>query len=188
MGGIDPGDAGVISELSGAEGIAAFPAGAAPANSVSIAEVLRALFERGLIVTRAAADVFDGTTTALFTVAGGRVMILHLEGEVTVAAIDAGASNTRFVSNPTVGTDLDLCADLDIDADELGTIYTITGVLADVLQGGSGGGSVGMTRGIVVPEGTIDLISAVDRGTGGALGKFEVRYIPLDSGATVVAA
>lgn len=190
-------------DLLAGDGPASYPAAAAPANDVSLAEVLRAVYDRqlgdgtnsntnsqlGKKVTRAAADVFDGTTTALFTVATGRVLVTHLEGEVTAAAIDAGASNTKLVMNPTVGTDRDLCAVLDINGDELGTIYTITGVASDALQGGSGGGSPGMTiRGVVCPEGTIDLSSAADVGTGGALGKFELWYIPLDDGATVASA
>ena len=142
----------------------------------------------GLKVTRAAADVFDGTTTALFTVAGGRVEILHLEAEVTVAGVDVAASATKFVSNPTVGADLDLCTTLDVTGDVLGSIYTITGTLSDALQGGVAGGSVGMGNSIIIPEGTIDLSSAADAGTGGALIKFEVWYNPLDDGASIAAA
>ena len=143
---------------------------------------------QGIKVARAAADVFDGNTTALFTISGGRILLTHLEGEVTGAAVGAVNSNTKFVSNPTVGADLDLCAVLDIISDILGSIYTITGTLADALQGGLGGGSVGMDRPIVLPEGTIDLSSSADAGVGGALGKFELRYVPFDDGAQVVPA
>lgn len=140
----------------------------------------------GTKVTRAAADIFDGTQTALFTVAGGRVLITHIEIEVTTAAIDAGASNTSLITNPTVGTDAAMCAVLDINADEAGTIYSITGKPGDALVGGSGGGAPSMeTNGFIVPEGTIDLLSAADVGTGGALGKCELWYIVLDSGASV---
>jgi len=194
---------GVADVLWGSSGVASYPAAAAPANGVSLAEVLRAIYDRqlgdgtdsstnsqlGKKVTRAAADVFDGATTALFTVSTGRVLMTHLEGEVTGAAIDAGASNLKFVSNPTVGTDRDLCAVRDINADELGTIFTITGSVADAVSGGSGGGAQGMTiRGVVVPEGTIDVNTTADVGTGGAQGKFELWYIPLDDGATVASA
>jgi len=143
----------------------------------------------GQKVTRNAADVFDGTTTALFTVSGGRVLVTHLEGEVVGAAVDATNSTTKFTMNPTVGTDRDLCATLDIISDEEGSIYTITGVASDGLQGGSGGGAPGMTnKGVVCPEGTIDLVSSADAGTGGAQGKFELWFLPLDDNATVAAA
>jgi len=139
----------------------------------------------GTKVTRAAADVFDGTQTTLFTVAGGKVMVTALIGEVTTAAIDVGGSNTSFVTNPTVGTDAAMCAVLDINADEAGTIYSITGESATALQGGSGGGGSAAVAGFVVAEGTIDLLSVADVGTGGALGAFEIWYIALDSGATI---
>ena len=139
----------------------------------------------GIKVTRAAADVFDGTQTALFTVAGGKVAITALLGEVSGAAIDGGGSNTKFVTNPTVGTDADMCAVLDINADELGTIYSCSMDGSVALQGGSGGGAYIPQRYFTVPEGTIDLSSAADVGTGGALGSFELWYIPLDDGATV---
>ena len=142
---------------------------------------------RGKKVSRAAADVFDGSQTALFTIGGGRVLVVGLAGEVSVAAIDGGASNTSFVTNPTVGTDMAMCAVLDINADEEGSIYSITGIVGDALSGGSGGGAMFMDRGIVVPEGTIDLLSAADVGTGGALGAFDIWYLPLDTGATIVA-
>lgn len=141
----------------------------------------------GTKVTFAAADVLDGVQNALFTVSGGRVLITHLEGEVTVAAVDVGANNTQFLTNPTVGTDQAMCAVLDINGDELGTIYTITGEPATAMQGGSGGGAPGMvTKGFVVPEGTITIKSAADGGVGGALFASECWYMPLDAGATVV--
>jgi hypothetical protein len=188
--------------LYATNGILTYPSAAAPGNGVSLAEVIRSIYDRqlgdgtdtatnsklGKKVTRGAADVFDGTTTALFTVSSGRIMLTHIEGEVTGAGLDGTGSNTKFVSNPTVGTDLDLCATLDIQSDELGSLYTITGVLSDALQGGTGGGSVGMTRSIIIPEGTIDLSSSADAGTGGAQGKFELWYFPMDDGASVAAA
>ena len=142
----------------------------------------------GKKVSRTAADVFDGSQTPLFTISGGRVCIKCLAGEVSVAAIDAGASNTSFVTNPTIGTDAAMCAVLDINADENGTVYAVTGNPASALQGGSGGGASCMDRCWIVPEGTIDLLSAADVGTGGALGAFDIWYIPIDPGATIVVA
>jgi len=142
----------------------------------------------GTKVTRPAADIFDGTQTALFTVAGGKVLITALLCEVTTAAVDNAASNTSFVTNPTVGTDAAMCAVLDIILDENGTIYScpLDGVTA--LDGGSGGGAAGALSTYIVAEGSIDLLSAADAGAGGALGYCELWYLPLDSGATVVAA
>ena len=139
----------------------------------------------GTKVTRAAADIFDGTTTALFTISGGRIQLTSISLEVTTAAVDNTASNTKLVSNPTVGSDWDLCGVLDVDSDENGSIYSITGDVSNALQGGTGGGTMAMYNPIELPEGTIDLSSAADAGTGGALVKCELWYIALDSGATV---
>ena len=136
-------------------------------------------------VTFAAADVLDNVQNALFTVAGGRVKITDIVLEVSVAAVDAGASATKLISNPTVGTDMDLCATLDIDADENGTLYSITGTVGDAMTGGSGGGAQGMANGIIVAEGTIDILSAADSGTGGALLGATIEYIPVDTGAAI---
>lgn len=172
-------------------------ADAAAAGAVTSTDTLTAYIKqlvtaldmvKGTKVSRAAADVFDGTQTPLFTIAGGRVLVLGLIGEVSVAAIDAGASNTSFVTNPTVGTDAAMCAVLDINADEAGSIYSITGIVTEALKGGSGGGGQYARSPFIVPEGTIDLLSAADVGTGGALGAFDTWYIPLDTGATLVAA
>jgi hypothetical protein len=143
----------------------------------------------GTKVNKTEADILDGTQQAMFTVSGGRVLVTHIELEVTTAAVDAGANNTQILTNPTVGTDAPMCAVLDVDGDEAGTIYSITGKPGDAMVGGSGGGAPGMeVSGFVVPEGTIDLSSAGDGGTGGALIKAELWYIPLDSGASVASA
>lgn len=141
----------------------------------------------GTKVTKAAVDILDGTQQGMFTVSGGRILLLNINLEVTAAAIDNTASNTKIVSNPTVGTDKDLCAVLDVDSDEAGTIYSITGIPSDALTGGSGGGANCMSQAVIVPEGTIDLSSSADAGVGGALIQAEMWYIPLDSGASVAA-
>lgn len=143
----------------------------------------------GAKVTRSAADIIDGTTTSVFTVAGGRVLLTHLEGEITGAAVDNETTNIRFTLNPTVGTTGNLCADLDVDLDEVGAIYTISGVVAAALQGGSGAGAPGMSvHGVVLPEGVIEFVSSNDGGGGGAQVKLEAWYIPLDAGATIASA
>ena len=143
----------------------------------------------GTKVTKSEADILDGTQQTLFTVSGGRVFVTHIELEVTTAAVDAGANNTQIVTDPTVGTDAPMCAVLDVDGNEAGTIYSITGKPGDAMVGGSGGGAPGMEiKGFVVPEGGIDLLSAADGGVGGALIKAELWYIPLDNGASVASA
>ncbi len=195
----------LISEiLAGTTGVASFPAAAAPANNVSLAEVIRAIYDRqlgdgtnaatnsrlGKKVTRAAADIFDGTAAkSLFTVSGGKVLLTALTCEVTTAAVDATASIIVFLTNPTVGTDANMSLDsTSIASDEVGTIYSCPMDAAVTVQGGSGGGAYIPDKGWVVAEGAISITTSADAGTGGALGYCECWYIPLDDGATIVAA
>jgi hypothetical protein len=82
-------------------------------------------------VQRATATTPQGTAAAIFTVSG-RVFIDQIVGEVTTE-IGAGANNMKLVANPTVKTDVDLCAVVDIDGDTVGTLYHITGTLANAM-------------------------------------------------------
>ncbi len=202
LGNPDTAGASIYDALAGSAGLPSFPAAAAPANDVSLAEVIRAIYDRqlgdgttadtnnrlGKKVTRNAADIFAGTQIPLFTISGGKVLVTAVSIEVTTAAIDGSTSNTQVVTNPTVGTDAAMCATLDIAADEAGTIYSLTGEPETPLTGGSGGGAPAMIAPWIVAEGTIDILSSADVGTGGALGYCELWYIPLDTGASVAAA
>ena len=186
--------------LAGANGIAAFPAAADPANDVSLAEVIRSIFDRqlgdgtdtsvnsllGKKITKAKSDIFDGTTSTIFTVANGRVLVTQLTGEIEDAALDNSASDTKIQCNPTNGSTKDLCANLDLDSAEQYSLLGITGIPGDAMIKGSSGGVQGMTvKGIIVPEGTIELVSAADIGTGAGTGSFEIWYIPLDDTAVI---
>jgi len=142
----------------------------------------------GYKVTRTAADIFDGAQTPLFTIAGGKVLVTSLTIEITTAALDAGPQNHSLVTNPTVGTDIAMCAVYGANANEIGTIFSCPMDVAVALQGTNGGGAYLPKNGWIAAEGTIDLLSAADLGTGGALGYCEVFYIPIDDGATIVAA
>ena len=138
----------------------------------------------GAKVDRATAALPATTAAALFTVSGGRVAITQIVGEVTTV-IQTQANNTKLTANPTTGTSVDICAVLDISADEVGTLYGITGVAADALIGVNAGGLSGQDRPVVVNEGTIDLVCAATN-TGAV--KWTLFYVPIDEGASVVAA
>ena len=139
----------------------------------------------GKIVERDTATLPQTTAGALFTVAGGKVLITAIVGEVTTV-IQTQANDTKLIANPTTGTSVDMCAVLDISADEVGCLYGITGTPADALVGTNAGLTVGMgNKGIVVNTGTIDLSCAASNT--GAI-KWTVHYIPIDKNATVVAA
>jgi len=147
---------------------------------------IRAIFKGevalGQRVDRAAAALPQTAAHALFTVSGGRVKITSLIGEVTTE-IQNQANNTKLVANPTVGGTLDLCAVLDIAADAVGTLYGISGILADAMLDGIA--IEAMSQGVIVKPGTIDLDCAANN-TGEV--KWTLHYVPVDAGATVAAA
>lgn len=138
----------------------------------------------GLTVERATAALPQTTQSALFTVTGGRILLTSIVGEVTTV-IQTQANNTKIVSNPTTGTDVDLCAVLDISADQVGCLYGITGTFATAMVGANAGATVIPALGIVIPIGTIDLSCAASN-TGSV--KWKMTYVPLDDGASVAAA
>lgn len=162
-------------------------------SGIPIPTIARPFSLLGTRVTRAAADIFDSTTTNLFTVAGGRVLITHLSMQNSIGACDATANNVKLVMNPTQGTDTDLCTTLDVADDEQYTLYSITGEFGDALvqSGAANSGAVqSMQNPIICAPGTIDLSSSGDSGSGGAdvQTSVELWYFPLDDGATVVGA
>ncbi len=135
----------------------------------------------GRTVTKA-----TGTLTAadvsLFTVAGGVCLITALYGEVTVAVTVANASKIKL--NPTTGTDSDLSATLDIGTTdtEIGALIAIDGIPANAMVRGT---SVPLlAQRVAVKEGIIEQESA---GTDGEI-TWTLTYIPMEAGATIVAA
>ena len=139
----------------------------------------------GIAVDKAATTLPETAAVAQFTIAGGRVLVTSIVGEVTTV-IETQANETKLTANPTTGTSVDMCAVLDISADEVGCLYGITGTPADALVGTNAGLTVGMSnKGIVVNIGTIDLACGATN-TGET--KWTLHYLPIDAGATVVAA
>jgi len=135
-------------------------------------------------VTRVAANLPQTTQTAYFTVSGGRVRITDIQGEVTTV-IQAQLNNMQLISNPTVGADVDLCAVVDINGDAVGTMYNITGTLADAIVATTSGAMKSQADGVTVTAGTIDLDCSASS-TGQT--KWVLHYIPIDAGAYVTAA
>lgn len=133
-------------------------------------------------VERQADNLPQSTQESLFTVTG-KIRLLHIVGEVTTV-IQTQANNTNLVANPTVGADVDLCAVLSITADAVGTMYKITGTLADALVATTSGAFAAQVGEVIVAAGTIDLACAASN-TGQV--KWTLQYIPLDDGATIVA-
>jgi len=144
-----------------------------------------ALYDSGAkIVERTAAALPQATQTAYFTVSG-RVLITDITGEVTTQ-IEAQETVAKLIANPTVGADVDLCALLDWTGDAVGTLYHITGTVADAMVATTSGAYTAQALPLVVAAGTIDLDTDNDSSTGET--KWILSYLPLDDGATVVVA
>lgn len=135
------------------------------------------------ITNRATAALPASTQSALFTVTG-RVKVISIIGETTTA-IQAQTCNTKLVSNPTVGNDVDLCATADITGDTVGSQYSITGTFANALVETPSGAFVYQASPTVVTAGTIDL--STDATNTGSI-KWLCIWEPIDPGARVIAA
>lgn len=140
----------------------------------------------GTKVDRATAALPQTTQAPVFTVAGGRVLITGLVGEVTTV-MGATATTLKVTSNPTTGTDVDLTSATAVTSKEVGSQFTLPATSGSglVVANAGGGGQFPAHTPYVVPIGTIDLVtSASDTGSV----KWSLTYVPLDDGANVTAA
>lgn len=136
----------------------------------------------GNIVRRAAANLPQTAATPYFTVTGD-VAIVQLYGKVGTV-IQTQACSIKLIFNPTSGTDVDLCAALNISAKAANTMFGITGIVADAMIG-AGLAVRGMSVPLFLQSGTIDL-DATASNTGTTA--WTLAYVPLSAGATVTAA
>ncbi len=132
---------------------------------------------------RATANLPASTSGALFTITGGRIVVVQILGEVTTV-IQSQATTFKLRHNVTTGTDQDLCATLDINADEVGTLYGISGVFADAMLG-SGQAVPSQLRQVILKPGTIDAVTVA---TSSGQVKWSLFYRPLDRAAYVTEA
>ena len=149
------------------------------------AGVLRAELLSGTIVERATAALPQTAADTLFT-ATGVVQILGIRGEVTTQ-IGAVANATKLVANPTVGADVDLCAAVEINADVVGTLYSVTGTFVNPMIATTSGAFESQANPITVAAGTIDVNCAGSDGGGGEV-KWTLLWRPVEAGAVVSAA
>ena len=119
----------------------------------------------------------------LFTVTG-LIQVLAIRGEVTTV-IQTQANDTKIVSNPTVGADVDMCAVDDITADAVGTLYSITGTAANPMIATTSGAFEEQANPITVAAGTIDMSCGANNS--GEV-KWTLLWRPVSLGASVVAA
>jgi len=88
-----------------------------------------------------------------------------------------------LTSTPTVGAQVDLCTALETNGDHVGTMYTITGTLANPMVATTSGAVPSQTP-VVVAPGFIDLHCAATNT--GAI-KWTIIYEPIMASATVSA-
>jgi len=131
-----------------------------------------------------ATSVMTGVAYDLFTIAGGRIMVTQIIGEITVAVV--GALTISLLATPTTGTARALCTGLLTTGYAIGDLFGITGINTDaMLPPASSSAIEGQTMGVMVSEGVITLNNdIVDVGSV----QWTIKWIPIDSGATVVAA
>jgi hypothetical protein len=124
------------------------------------------------------------STVPLFTIAGGRILLTTCYGLVTTAITVANSYKLQF--NPTTGDTSDLCAATDIGTTDTAAGSTLqfglstTTAPAKLMSIGTGTARLDSAIGI----GQIESVSA---GTDGVI-LWVVTWIPLDTGATLVAA
>ncbi len=140
----------------------------------------------GQVVERATELLPQATTVSIFTIAGGRVKITSIIGEVTtVAGIGAVLNMTKLTATPTTGGAADICADLDTQSFVVGRLLGITGIPTDAMIS-LGGVNPAQTQGVILKAGVLTLECDGVTVTGNV--KWTLHYVPVDVGATVVAA
>jgi hypothetical protein len=138
----------------------------------------------GTSVSRAAALLPATTQAAIFTVAGGKVLVTSLIGEVVVV-MPATANVVKVTGNPTAGTDVDWCTTTSTASAEVGATLSLGAAALAVKN--AGGGSLGsIAPGYIAQIGTIDLVTTGTAATGTV--KWTLTYIPIDDNAVVTAA
>jgi hypothetical protein len=128
------------------------------------------------------------TTDQIFRVKGGRVLVKALVGEVTTV-IQTQADNMKVSSkkldaaSAAVGTAVDIAANVDITAREVGGMYFVEGDGTAGVLSNAGAAYVGTNSGqFIVPQGEIYLTTSATNT--GAM-KWDLWYQPLDPGAFV---
>lgn len=144
------------------------------------------LLTLGIPVEKASATLPATTTQNLFTIAGGRVLVTHLIGEVTTI-VQAQACNLKVSSDPTTGSTVDVASNLDINAFEAGAILVVEGDATALIGTAAGAGFAPALNALpfVLPIGTVTITTSATN-TGAT--KWKLWYLPLDDGASVVSA
>lgn len=141
----------------------------------------------GIRVDRASAALPQTATGSIFTVAGGRIVVTSLVGEVTTI-LGATATTVTVVSTPTTGAATTLASATAVTSAAVGSWLTLPATLGSALVVTAVAGAVALPSldlGLLVPVGAIQLTtSASDTGSV----KWSLTYVPFDDAAAVTAA
>lgn len=146
-----------------------------------VTEAARGAFGLGTQVDRATEHMADKD---IFSVNGGRVLITGLVGTVTTA-IGGGSEDIELDFDPdNAEATIALCTATLIDADPIGTMYTLAAAVGSALTIGTQTVAIGPSSPWVLEEGDIVLDE-----TGTEVGSIQwtLWYLPVDEGATVTA-
>jgi hypothetical protein len=174
----------ITQELSGATGIVTFPASAIPANNVSLAEVIREMYDQmDKVAVKAAATIVNAQT--LFTITGGPIEIISLYS-LCVTANDATASTLQYQADGTDGSAATISgASASLGSAAAGDLVAFIGTaLTTAPTVNANGPALGATRPVVVPAGVIKAVVGVGSTTG--TWTHHLRYRPLARGVVVV--
>jgi hypothetical protein len=136
----------------------------------------------GLKTDRSAAVLPATAYGALFTITGGRILVMGIVGEVTTVC-SATATNLKLTATPTTGTAVDVATNVAIANKEVGTLFGVSAYGSALVA--SNAGSTAISVPFVVPIGTLGLTTSATN-TGAA--KWSLLWVPLDDAASVAAA
>lgn len=135
-------------------------------------------------VERAAAALPQTTTTSIFQVRNGRVLVKALFAEVTTA-VQAQANNLSVVVDSDAGAADDIASAVDINGIGLGTVVAVEGDGTAAVIAGIGWGTAALAgSGSVILPGLIRVTTSAS--STGAL-RWTLLYQPIDEAADVVA-
>ncbi len=145
------------------------------------------LISEGILVSRATATLPASGAQNIFTVSGGRILLVALVGEVTTA-IQAQSTTVKVTSTPTTGSAIDMSsAATDVNALEVGGRISLANPPASGTALVKTNAGYTNLQGVqtIVPIGTISYTTGATS-TGSI--KWDLIYIPWDTAATVTAA
>ena len=144
------------------------------------------IYSLGIHVQKTSATLPATTTQNIFTIAGGRVWVTALIGEVSTV-FGATATNLKCTSVPTTGTAVDIASNLAVANFEAGALLIVEGDGTALIGTATGAGFAPALNALpfVLPIGTIKIETSATN-TGAT--KWDLFYFPLDDGASVASA